>query len=64
LDIFDGKLSLEEMINMQLSLLTELQANKEEMLDKQAKEIKSRENKRSAPQQMVVTNTGERYAAK
>jgi hypothetical protein len=34
------------------------------MLDKQAKEIKSRENKRSAPQQMVVTNTGERYAAK
>lgn len=60
LDIFDGKLSAEEIRNMEIPLITELQKLQEEKLERQAKQIQANQN--GEPQRpKYVNNKGEKY---
>lgn len=64
LDMFDGKLSAEEIRIMEIPLLTELQKLQEEKLDRQAKEIKEKQAQSNNSGQKYVNNKGERYNKK
>lgn len=60
MDIFDGKLSVEEIRTLDIPLLTELQKLQEAKLEKQAKELKEKqENIANEPK--YINNNGQRY---
>lgn len=60
IDIFEGRLKVDEIVNMDFRLLTQLQSLQEEKLDKQAKEIKARQNNINNGER-YVNNSGNRY---
>lgn len=62
LNIFDGKLSYNDIVSMPLSRLSQLQKIKEKELEERSKHIKSMQNGKN--EQMTVNNSGKRYKDK
>lgn len=62
LNIFDGKLSYNDIVSMPLSRLSQLQKIKEKELEERSKHIKSMQNGKD--EQMTVNNSGKRYKDK
>lgn len=60
MDIFDGKLRVEEIRTMEIPLITELQKLQEEKLERQAKELQAKQDKGPAKPQFV-NNNGDKY---
>lgn len=63
LNIFDGKISYSELINMPLSRLTALQRIKEKELEERSKNLKNMKDKKEN-QQMTINNSGKKFRDK
>ena len=64
LNLFEGRISVTEILQLPLSFLNELQKHKEKELEERAKEINKIKNSNNQPQQMTINSSGKRYVDK